>query len=109
MLPMVIINYYDTALNMCLLSFGTIIDVYKFSQIIIYYGLIPLLLITFGLLTIVNVRQQSNRVASIIASNRNRHREGQLARMLFLQVTIHFILSLPYGISYIMTSIFPST
>jgi hypothetical protein len=67
MLPMVIINYYD---------------------------LIPLLLITFGLLTTFSIRQRPNRVATIIASNRNCRRKGQLARLLF---------------TYIITSLFPST
>lgn len=86
MLPMIAINHYDTVLNLCVQYSATIVYVYVISQVIIYHGLVPLCLAILGLLTIHNVRQQSNRAAPIIIiPNRNRRTEGQLARMLFFR------------------------
>jgi len=109
MSPMLIINYYDTNSNVCQQYLYKIIISYTSSQVIIYYILIPLFMIVFGLLTILNIRQQPKCGSTIVTCSRHRRSEGQLARMLILQVGVHLIHSLPFGITYIMNSIAPST
>jgi len=63
----------------------------------------------FGLLTILNIRQQSTRIRPIAGNNHNRRTESQLARMLSLQIGAHLIISFPFGIVYLMNSFVPST
>jgi hypothetical protein len=109
MLPMLIIYYYDTNSNTCRQYLYKIVLVYTSSQVIIYYVSIPVLMIIFGLLTIHNIRQPPRYNSVIIATSRNRRSEGQLARMLLLQVGVHMIYSFPFGIIYIMNSFAPST
>ena len=109
MSPMLIINYYDTNSNMCRQYSYKIVIIYTSSQVIIYYVLIPLLMIVFGLLTIYNIRQRPRYNSMIVKCFRNRRSEGQLARMLLLQVGVHIIYSFPFGIIYIMNSVAPST
>jgi hypothetical protein len=69
----------------------------------------PLLMIVFGILTIYNIREQSIRAIPLVLCTRRRRTEGQLARMLCLQVGVHLILVLPFGIIYSMNSFIPST
>jgi hypothetical protein len=109
MLPMVFIYHWDEKSNKCLTKSHLIINVYVFSQVIIYYILSPLLMILFGIFTIYNIHQQSNRSLPLLRTIRRRRTEYQLARMLFLQVTIHLILVLPFGILYTINSCIPST
>jgi hypothetical protein len=109
MLPMIFIYNWDEKSKKCLSKFHIIINIYIFSQVLIYYILSPLLMIIFGCLTIYNIHQQSNRLLQLIISIRRRRRESQLARMLFLQVTVHLILVLPFGILYSLNSFIPST
>jgi hypothetical protein len=47
--------------------------------------------------------------STIVKVFRNRRSESQLTRMLLLQVGVHLIYLLPFGIIYIMNSIAPST
>jgi hypothetical protein len=63
----------------------------------------------FGLLTISSIRQHTTRTGSLTGSMRRRRTEGQLARMLILQVSVHLILVLPYGIMYCINSFHPLT
>jgi hypothetical protein len=109
MLPMVFIYHWDEKSNKCLTKSHLIINVYVFSQVIIYYILSPLLMILFGIFTIYNIHEQSNRSLPLLRTIRRRRTEYQLARMLFLQVTIHLILVLPFGILYTINSCIPST
>lgn len=109
MSPMLYIYYYESNLNLCFQHFHSIIDIYIFSQIIIYYVIFPLLMSIFGLLTVLNIRQQLQRVGQRNVQRSNRQTEGQLARMLSLQICIHLIVSLPFGIVYTMNSFIPST
>ncbi len=60
------------------------------------------MMIALGLLTIYNIRRQSRYNSTIVKGFRNRRSEGQLTRMLLLQVGVHLIYSLPFGIIYIM-------
>jgi hypothetical protein len=79
MSPMLIMYYWETTLNLCQLYSSTAISVYVFSQIIIYYVVAPLLMTIFGLLTILNIRQQVTRIRPVAGNNHNRRTEGQLA------------------------------
>jgi hypothetical protein len=65
-------------------------------------------MIIFGFLIILNIQQQSIR-AKILAASIQRRSEGQLARMLILQVSVHLILILPFGVTYSMNAFDPST
>jgi hypothetical protein len=62
-----------------------------------------------GLLTINNIRHQSNRAGPLKGSIRRHRTEGQLTRMLILQVTVHPILVVPFGIIYTINAFEPST
>ncbi|CAF2924144.1 unnamed protein product, partial [Rotaria sp. Silwood2] len=69
----------------------------------------PLLMIIFGFLTISNIRRQSTRLVYLSVCMRRRRSERQLTQMLLLQVGVHLILTLPFGIIYCMNSLKPST
>ncbi|CAF1350083.1 unnamed protein product [Adineta steineri] len=74
-------------------------QVFNLVQIILYAAVPPILMIIFGLLTIYNTTQ-----LHVIPQVTMRHRrtEGQLARMLFLQVAVYIILNMPLCILYLM-------
>ncbi|CAF0975842.1 unnamed protein product [Rotaria sp. Silwood1] len=110
MLPMLFIYNWDDNLRKCSSKLHYAINIYILSQVIIYYILFPLIMILFGILTIYNIRQKSNRIILFISWMRRRRRtECQLARMLILQVVVHLIFVLPFGIIYSINSIVPST
>ena len=109
MSPMLIIYKWDENSKKCLQQSNTLIHIYILSQVIFYYILAPMLMIVFGSLTIFNIHHQSINSKPLTASIRRRRTEGQLARMLFLQVIIHLILVLPFGIIYGMNALDPST
>jgi hypothetical protein len=75
---------------------------YLSTEIILFAGVAPLLMILFGLFTIYNT--QHIRVAP---NARHRRTESQLARMLLLQVGIHVLLTLPTCIIYLLFVILP--
>ena len=61
----------------------------------------PFMILIFGLLTILNIRAQRNRVAPAdVNVPRRRRTEMQLARMLLYQVGAYLIFYLPLGIIY---------
>ena len=68
-------------------------------EIILYAGVPPCLMIIFGLLTIYNTSQV--RVLPHL-TQRYRRTEGQLARMLILQVAAYILLNIPLCIIYLM-------
>jgi heme/copper-type cytochrome/quinol oxidase subunit 2 len=108
MSPMLIIYNWNEN-SKCLQQSNTLIHIYILSQVIFYYILAPMLMIVFGSLTICNIHHQAINSKLLTASIRRRRTEGQLARMLILQVIIHLILVLPFGIIYAMNSLDPST
>lgn len=64
-------------------------------------------MITFWLLTINNIRNQKRRVAPIAPHNSNRRPEGQLTRVLIIQVGIHLFFSIPTAVTYVITTFLP--
>jgi hypothetical protein len=109
MLPMLTIHNWNKTYNKCLPKTNILISIYIFSQVFIYYILAPILMLIFGLLTIHNIRQQSTRAIPLTGYIRGRRTEGQLARMLILQIVVHLILVLPFGVTYSMNTFDPST
>jgi hypothetical protein len=109
MLPMLLIYNWDETSKKCLRHSDTLIHMYTLSQVFLYYILAPILMIIFGVLTIYNIRRQSTRALRLSRYMRGRRTEGQLARMLILQVSVHLILVLPFGITYSMNAFDPST
>jgi len=109
MSPMFVIYNWNDVSNKCVHESSTIIFTYIFSQVFLYYILTPILMFILGLLTIHNIRQQSTRTGPLTAFIRGRRTEGQLARMLILQVSVHLILVLPFGVIYTINSFVPST
>ncbi|CAF3506320.1 unnamed protein product, partial [Rotaria sp. Silwood2] len=105
---LVIYNWNETN-RLCQLKSNVTIYIYIFSQIFLYYILAPLLMIIFGFLTISNIRRKSMNLIYLTKSMRRRRTERQLTRMLLLQVGIHLILILPFGIIYCMNVLKPST
>ncbi|CAF4736935.1 unnamed protein product [Rotaria sp. Silwood2] len=100
MLPMLVIYNWNETNRLCQLKSNVTIYIYIFSQIFLYYILAPLLMIIFGFLTISNIRRKSMNLIYLTKSMRRRRTERQLTRMLLLQVGIHLILILPFGIIY---------
>ena len=109
MSPMVAIYHIEETSGTCLQYFNLLISIYIFSQILLYYILAPILMILFGLLTISNVRQHAARIGPRLSVVRRRRTERQLTRMLLLQISIHLILTVPFGVIYSMNSFNPST
>ncbi len=105
---MLFIYYWDKTSHKCVQQSTTLAYIYILSQVIFYFILVPILMIIFGFLIILNIQQQSIR-AKILAASIQRRSEGQLARMLILQVSVHLILILPFGVTYSMNAFDPST
>ncbi|CAF1335063.1 unnamed protein product [Adineta ricciae] len=101
MLPMFFIYYFDSTTGICRLYTTLPANIYTFSQVISYYMLGPIFILTFGLLTIVNIRKHSIRTGIQNGpTTSTRRTEGQLARMLILQIFVHIILTTPFGVIY---------
>jgi len=109
MSPSLAIYYWNETMKTCQLYYSIIINTYMISQVFLYYILAPILMVLFGLLTISNIRRQSIRLTHLSVFTRRRRTERQLARMLLLQVGVHLILILPFGIIYCMNILKPST
>jgi hypothetical protein len=77
--------------------------------VFLYYILAPILMIIFGLLTIYNICQHTVHVGPQRISASDRRTEGQLTRMLIIQLSVHIILTVPFGITYSMNAFNPST
>ncbi|CAF1246636.1 unnamed protein product [Adineta ricciae] len=111
MCPFLIIYYYDSgnAGNRRCLQYSTIlVEVYLMSRVILYYILIPIMLSIFGAWTIYNIRCQKHRVAPIIQASPRRRTEGQLARMMIIQVGVYLLFFTPSAITYIIVTLIPS-
>lgn len=109
MFPMIFIYHWNISSQKCRPDSHLWIKIYVSSQILLYYFISPFLMLLFGLLTIDNIHRHSKRFIPLLISIRRRRTEYQLARMLFLQITIHLILVLPFGIIYCLQSFLPST
>jgi hypothetical protein len=109
MSPFLVIYYWNYNTNQCSQYSTTLIAVYLSTRVILYYIIGPLAMITFGLLTINNIRNQRRRTAPMIPQNQHRRIEGQLARVLLIQIGIHLFFSLPIAVMYVMTIFIPST
>ncbi|CAF4366451.1 unnamed protein product, partial [Adineta steineri] len=96
MSPMLIIYKWNETHNKCLLQTNMLVNIYIFSQVFLYYILLPLLMMMFGFMMISNISQHTRRARLVTASLRRRRTEGQLTRMLCLQVSVHLILALPF-------------
>ncbi|UJR32315.1 hypothetical protein I4U23_019779 [Adineta vaga] len=109
MSPMLIIYKWNKNDYKCLSEVNTIISIYIFTQMLLYYFLAPIVMFTFGLLTISNISQYSVRAKLSIVSMRRRQTERQLTLMLLVQISLHIILIFPFGIIYFIHSLIPST
>lgn len=110
MSPMSFIYYYDTTTSTCRQYTNFLVNVFVFSQVIVYYTLAPILMIIFGVLTIMNTHQYTLiRTTLQNSSIYGRRTERQLARMLLLQVCSHLILTTPFGVLYFMNAFNPAT
>ncbi|CAF3338142.1 unnamed protein product [Rotaria socialis] len=109
MSPLVAIYHREETPGACLQYSNLLINMYIFSQILLYYILAPILMILFGLLTISNVRQLAARIGPRVSIVRHRRTGRQLTRLLLLQIGIHLILTMPFGVIYSMNSFKPST
>jgi hypothetical protein len=105
MSPTILIYYWN---NTCLQYSGTHITVYRLSQIFVYYVVTLLLTALFSLLTIFQIRQQLIRVVLMIRFGRKRRTEGQLSRMLLIQVIAYLLFTLPIGVIQILMTFIPS-
>ena len=107
-MPMLFIHDWNELLGKCQRQPNTFSTIYVLSQIILYYILAPSLVISLGLLTVSNIHQKSVLAVPLSVSQRNRRTEGELTRMLLLQVTLHMIFGLPFGITYWLNAFVPS-
>ncbi|CAF2742389.1 unnamed protein product [Rotaria sp. Silwood2] len=100
MSPMLIMYYSEEPLDTCLQYSNGLINIYIFSQILVYYIPTPLFMIIFGLLTISNARQHIARIGPQVHFSRSRRTERQLTRMLLLQLScVSILFALNYQIS----------
>ncbi|CAF4085789.1 unnamed protein product [Adineta steineri] len=76
--------------------------VYILIQAFLFAAVPPILMLIFGFLTIYNTTR--SRVLRQVTRN-YRRTEGQLIRMLFLQVVIHFLLNTPLCFLYLILTI----
>ncbi|CAF2924163.1 unnamed protein product [Rotaria sp. Silwood2] len=109
MSPILAIYYWKQTSSTCLQYSNLLISIYVFNQILLYYISAPLLMIIFGLLTISNTRQHITRIGSQSHVARVRRTERQLTRMLLLQMSVHLILTVSFGVVYSMNAFDPST
>ncbi|UJR17694.1 hypothetical protein I4U23_004592 [Adineta vaga] len=109
MLPMMFIYDFNSNLHLCIQYSNTPTTIYAFSQIGIYYILAPIIMMIFGVLTISNIRRQLTRIQPRTCVRPNRRTESQLARMLIIQIAVHMIISLPFGIMYLINTFIPSS
>jgi hypothetical protein len=110
--PFSLINSWDSSSNRCLQSSSPLISIYLTSRIVLYYFVGPLIMAVFGLLTIRNIRHQTSRIVPIkvkrVGQTSQRRSEGQLARMLIMQVSAYIIFSSPSTITYTIPTFIPS-
>jgi hypothetical protein len=112
MSPMLVVYYYDnvnvTIFLKCVPYATTLATAYLISRVILYYFILPIILCVFGTLTIYNIRSLAHRVRRLNVGNAFRRSEGQLARMLIIQVAAYFIFFTPVGITYTIMTFVPS-
>ncbi|CAF3544232.1 unnamed protein product [Adineta steineri] len=111
MSPFLFIYYYDptyASSKKCIQYSTKLIDVYLMTRVIFYNFLIPIILGIFGALTIYNIRSQKHRIAPMNQTSLSRRTEGQLARMLIIQVAMYLLFFTPSGITYILIPFVPS-
>ncbi|CAF3373674.1 unnamed protein product [Rotaria socialis] len=109
MLPMLTTYNWNEIDKKCLLYPNALVRIYIFSQIFLYYIVTPILMTLFGLMTINKIRKRSPDILALKTFMRGRRTQRQLTKMLFLQIIIHLILVLPFGITYTMNSFRSST
>ncbi|CAF3344914.1 unnamed protein product [Rotaria sp. Silwood2] len=107
--PMLAMYYSKEPSGICMQYSSLLISIYIVSQIIIYYISLPALMIIFGLLTISNARQCVTRTGPQLNFVRGRRTEKQLTRMLLLQMSVHLVRTVPFGVIYSMNAFDPST
>ncbi|CAF1576202.1 unnamed protein product [Rotaria magnacalcarata] len=108
-IPMFLMYRFKESTRTCLPDTNAFNNIYVFSQVTLYYIAAPLSMIVFGILTISNTKKQMARIGPEVNSGRGRPTESQLTRMLLLQVTVHLVLTVPYGVTYSMNVFDPST
>jgi hypothetical protein len=90
----------------CVVEANTLYSqIYIITQVFLFAVVPPILMIFFGLMTIRNLHQTN--VVAVVVSRFNRT-ERQLARMLFVQVTVNILLTLPTSITYLISAL-PNT
>ncbi|CAF3934360.1 unnamed protein product [Rotaria sp. Silwood1] len=93
----------------CIQDSNILINIYIFTQILLYYIMAPLLMIIFGLLTISNTGRHLASIGAQINFGLYHRTERYLTRMLLLQISIHLVLTVPFGVIYSMNAFNPST
>ena len=109
MSPMALVYYWNEINGVCEQYLSTLSNVYVFSQIVTLYVIVPCSLIGFGLATASNIRQRLNRIGVRGITLRHGRTERQFCRVLFLQVTVHLVFVLPFGVIYAINAFYPST
>ena len=112
--PFILIYEWNYSTNRCVQHTSTLIFVYLSSRIVLFYLLGPSIMAFFGFATIANIRTRVGRIGAAMEMNSSRQRtqrrtEGQLTRMLILQVGLYLIFSFPSAITYTLTTFVPST
>ncbi|CAF1051769.1 unnamed protein product, partial [Didymodactylos carnosus] len=78
---------------------GTYATFYALFYLIFYCLLPPVLMGTFGLLTILSIRQHRQRIVpSTVNISRGKKRDKQLSRMLLIQIITEVLLVMPFAI-----------
>ena len=94
--------HQERGLGCVLLTDTLYSQVYSITQFFLFAVVPPSLMILFGVMTIHNTKRV--RVVPLAVSRFNRT-EHQLVRMLFLQVSVHILLTLPTSVGYLMSTL----
>lgn len=108
MLPAFFTFYWDKTVLRCQSYSSSIAVFFLFIQMICFTVLTPLIMLILGCLMIYNIKQSANRVQSRSINRTNRRTEGQLARMLIIQIIFLVITTIPYAAVLSLVSIRPS-
>ena len=98
--------YYAFGYSFCSIEEGSYSLFVILYSIIINYLLPPILMVIFGLLTIINVRQTQKRVLGRIANGPMQRKDQYLLYMLLFQVLASVIFTIPMAVYQVLNTSF---
>ena len=98
-------NDYVMGYSYCSIEKGSYAWFITFYGIIINYLLPPTLMVTFGLLTIINVQRTHRRIRDTTSRRTMQRKDQHLLRMLLFQVLVSVIFTVPMTVIQVETTL----